>query len=341
MEIRDMNRAIRFGAILTIVVLVALAGTGIGLISTQRVAAQPLAPPFLWPLSGSAAPDVIDSPFGPRPRPVTVYQFHDGVDISAPIGTPVLAAAAGTVHRLTDDGGCIIQIANDTAPAGCNRVFINAGRMVAIAHGSELYTLYFHLSRQADGLMTGASVLAADAIGEVGETGNASHPHLHFEVRDGSFFQADRPAKNPLGYLPRVRNDAPVIADLSVIPAGDGFGDVAVVVETASDDLDLNEVRLITRDSLGAVVSDRRVRFNERENISLDQREPEVFFVDGSSIRLEPACFDLDPSCPEGSSPVYRLTVLFKRFPVPPLGSYEALGVDVTGLTGRRVLPIN
>ncbi|HXN21924.1 MAG TPA: M23 family metallopeptidase [Candidatus Dormibacteraeota bacterium] len=333
-----MNIAKVLRAILSVV---ALAGTGIALVSARRVAAQPAEPPpFLWPLSGSAVPDVISSPFGPRPRPVTVYEFHEGIDLPAPEGTPVFAASTATVHRLTDDAGCRIEIANDTAPPGCTPIFPRGGRIVALAHGNELYTLYLHLSRQADELVTGARVLAGAKIGEVGKTGNASYFHLHFEVRDGSFFQIDRPAKNALGYLQRTRIDAPVVTDLSLTPAGDGTGDVAVVVETPPDDLDLNEVRLITRDVGGTVVDDRRVRLNERENISPDVQQPEVFFDDGSSIFLDPTCLALEPSCGD-PKPVYRLTVLFKRFPVPPQGSYEALAIDVSGLMGRRVLEIN
>jgi hypothetical protein len=220
---------------------------------------------------------------------------------------------------------------------------------VALAHGDELYTLYLHLSRQADALVDGASVLAGVKIGEVGMTGNASYFHLHFEVRDGSFSQIDRAAKNALGYLQRTRVDAPVITDLSLTPsgpnscstpAGDGTGDVAVVVETPADDLDLNEVRLITRDRDSAVVDDRRVRLNERENISPDVRQPEFCFDDGSSILLDPTCLALEPSCLD-PQPVYRLTVRFRGFPVPPQGSYEALAIDVSGLMDRRVLQIN
>ncbi len=304
-----------------------------GVTITVGSAGQAEVPPFLWPLSGSPAPDVINSPFGPRTRRTgTMYQFHEGIDLAAPIGTPVFAAASGTVQRLTDDRGCRIEIANDTAPPGCTPIFPNGGRIVALAHGNELYTLYFHLSRQADGLVTGASVLSGAVIGDVGMTGNASYPHLHFEVREESFSREF--AQNPLGYLPRVHDEAPAITGLSLTSVGDGTGDVAVVVETAPDDVDLNEVRLLTRDSEGRIVDERRVRFNKRENINPDLMQPEVFFPDGSSLRLAPDDFD-------SSSSVYRLTVSFKGFSVRPGGSYEAFTREVSRLEDRRVLAID
>lgn len=106
--------------------------------------------------------------------------------------------------------------------------------------------------------------------------------------------QADRPARNPLGYLPRARFDEPVIRDMSLTPFGNGTGEVAVVVEKPLDDMDLNEVRLITRDGAGVVASDRGVRFNERESINLSPEDPEFVLEDGSSIRLEPECFRLE-----------------------------------------------
>jgi murein DD-endopeptidase MepM/ murein hydrolase activator NlpD len=284
---------------------------------------------------------LIDSPFGPRPRPTSGYQFHEGIDNPAPEGTPVFAGAAGTVRVLTDDNGCRIEVANDTVVPPCiTPIFGHGGRIVALAHGNELYTLYFHLSRQADGLATGSRVFAGDRIGGVGQTGNASYPHVHFEVRDGSFFQRDSPAKNPLGYVSGTRLD-PVITGLSLTPVGDGTGEVAVTVEKTGDDPSLNEVRLITRDASGAVVSDRRVRFNERESINGNQAE--FFLEDGSSILLEPTCLH-EPFCtpPDPApAPVYNLTVRFKGFIVPSQGSYEALAVDVVGRTGQRMLLIN
>jgi hypothetical protein len=105
-----------------------------------------------WPLQ---AP--VGSPFGPRG-----IGFHPGIDLSAATGTPVGAAAAGRVIF-----------------AGYDRS--GYGNLVEIAHGSGLVSMYAHLSAFSVGV--GQSVATGTRIGRVGSTGEATGPHLHFEVR--------------------------------------------------------------------------------------------------------------------------------------------------------------
>src|SRR5215472_5981624 len=104
-------------------------------------AGQP--PPMIWPLSGSLDGqmplDQLNSPFGPRIRASTnSYEFHEGIDLAGPagnevrIGDPVLAAADGTASLLTDDAGCVIQRANETAPPGCTPQYPGGGRIVRL-----------------------------------------------------------------------------------------------------------------------------------------------------------------------------------------------------------------
>lgn len=88
---------------------------------------------------------------------------HSGLDISAPSGTPVGAAAAGTV----------VDVNGNAGPA--------YGNYVTVDHGG-VYTLYAHLSSVS--VSVGQSVTAGQTIGAVGSTGNSSGPHLHFEVRN-------------------------------------------------------------------------------------------------------------------------------------------------------------
>ena len=104
-----------------------------------------------WPLRG-----IIASPFGPRGN-----GFHPGIDIPAATGTPVSAAASGRVSFAGRDDGY--------------------GLLVVIAHPGGVRTMYAHLSGTR--VRVRGRVRAGERIGSVGATGNASGPHLHFEVR--------------------------------------------------------------------------------------------------------------------------------------------------------------
>lgn len=116
-----------------------------------------------WPVSGP-----VRSGFGPRGG-----GFHRGIDIGAPRGTPVGAAAAGTVTFVGWSGGY--------------------GNTVIIDHGNGLRTLYAHLS--GFNVSPGAYVQRGQIIGFVGATGRATGYHLHFEVHVNGV------AQNPLNFL--------------------------------------------------------------------------------------------------------------------------------------------
>ena len=90
--------------------------------------------------------------------------YHTGQDYAQPEGTPIRAVAAGVVY---DDG-----------PGAAY------GEYVQIDHG-EYQTLYGHMRRGSKRVRVGQSVEAGQVIGEVGDTGNTTGPHLHFEVRKG------------------------------------------------------------------------------------------------------------------------------------------------------------
>jgi murein DD-endopeptidase MepM/ murein hydrolase activator NlpD len=105
----------------------------------------------------------VTSAFGMRVHPVTgARKLHDGTDFGVPCGTPVHAAASGTV---TGSG------------------FAGAyGQRVAIAHGAGRQTSYSHLSRRQ--VRVGTAVARGDVIGHVGSTGLSTGCHLHFMVED-------------------------------------------------------------------------------------------------------------------------------------------------------------
>jgi murein DD-endopeptidase MepM/ murein hydrolase activator NlpD len=117
---------------------------------------------FIWPVNG-----VVTSGFGYR-----WGRMHEGIDISAPTGTGIRAAASGTIIFAGWMGG--------------------DGNLTIIDHGNGLATAYAHQSAIYVG---GGSVSQGTVIGAVGSTGHSTGPHLHFEVRvNGS-------AVDPLGYL--------------------------------------------------------------------------------------------------------------------------------------------
>ena len=120
----------------------------------------------------------ITSGFGPRGD-----GHHDGVDIAAPRGTTVHAAADGTVLRVRCDATLHGQ------PHTCDRDggtkaegFTGCGWHLDIEHESGIMTRYCHLLARPD-LNPGDIVTAGQSIGQVGSSGSSSGPHLHFEVR--------------------------------------------------------------------------------------------------------------------------------------------------------------
>ena len=121
---------------------------------------------FGWPVEHG----VVSSGFGIRNG-----TMHDGVDIAAPVGTPVHAAESGTVIY-----------------SGRLRGY---GNVVIIRHDDHYVTVYGHdennFAREGD------SVARGQVIGRLGDSGRTTGPNLHFEVR------RDNVARNPLAYLPR------------------------------------------------------------------------------------------------------------------------------------------
>ena len=108
----------------------------------------------------------IVSRFGMRSDPFTGQpRMHNGIDIDAPMGAPILATEAGTVTFAGERGGF--------------------GQLVIVDHGNGVETYYAHQSRID--VAVGDPVLAGQQLGAIGSTGRSTGPHLHFEVRiDGT-----------------------------------------------------------------------------------------------------------------------------------------------------------
>lgn len=114
--------------------------------------------PFLLPIQNA----VLTSRFGYRNHPILSGQrMHWGLDLAAPVGTPVYATAFGIV--------------NYAGWAG------SYGLLVEVAHTDGVQTRYGHLSRLA--VAAGQRVSPSELVGYVGSTGRSTGPHLHYEVR--------------------------------------------------------------------------------------------------------------------------------------------------------------
>ena len=132
-------------------------------------------------LSGVAVPSrtpleglKLTSSFGMREHPIFGgRRAHKGIDLAAPVGTPIYATADGVVGKASWFGGY--------------------GLFVELEHGGDLETRYGHMSRL--NVAEGQMVHKGDVIGYVGTTGNSTGPHLHYEVR------VNGDAVNPIPYM--------------------------------------------------------------------------------------------------------------------------------------------
>ena len=131
--------------------------------------AQWASTPSIWPVRGW-----VSSGFGRRVSPFTGKDtLHGGVDITAPLRTPVVAPAAGTVTFAGTEAGL--------------------GNTVTLLHGYGMRTIYGHMDKLK--VKTGQPVRRGDILGWLGNTGLSTGPHLHYEIEVGGT------AIDPLKYI--------------------------------------------------------------------------------------------------------------------------------------------
>jgi len=152
-------------------------GAGLAMVTHMLPAGKPIAGlTLIWPMAGAR----VTQPFGPSDLllepPLGPYaHFHTGVDIAAPFGTTVMAAADGVVVAV-----------------GHTR--IGYGNYVVIAHGGGIMTLYGHLLET--NVDVGNTVVRGQRVGLEGSTGWSTGPHVHFELR------VNDAVVDPMPYLP-------------------------------------------------------------------------------------------------------------------------------------------
>ena len=168
--VKNTGAAVIVGGWVSVVIVLLMCC--VGLFSMLTNGGEPIVPDtswegtgiFQWPLSRDYT---ITSPFGYREDPITGQtSFHSGTDIAAPEATPILAVADG-----------IVVDANDIDPWG-----ESYGYYVKIQHNETYETLYAHCL--AVFVAEGQEVQQGEVIALVGNTGNSTGSHLHFEVRE-------------------------------------------------------------------------------------------------------------------------------------------------------------
>jgi murein DD-endopeptidase MepM/ murein hydrolase activator NlpD len=164
---------------------------------TPVVATPAPAPPPVFACSDPVPGHEVDSPYGLRRLPWERQgRLHEGVDIAAPKGAPVLAVAGGVVIRTGDSP--------------------TYGRFVEIRHGEAgLTSFYAHLGKIERTAQAGAYLGQGTVLGRIGLSGTSTGPHLHFEIRQ------DGKALNPAAFLDRkfeTQDDLPIKAASYISP---------------------------------------------------------------------------------------------------------------------------
>jgi len=216
---------------------------------------------YIWPLNKSTTPDVMNTSFGPR-IDENKWDFHDGIDLPAPLGTEVYAMRAGTVHRAGPGG---------TDGYSSRHVVLE----VDDPDDGLMYLVHVHLHSIADGITVGANVTQGQLLGTVGED-DATYPHLHMEFRRGG--PSEICSVHPLGYLPysdTANLTAPVVdrfnrlAD-NLMAARLLFG----AISKLEGDLQRVEVDLLSGTTL---LEQRVVDFNDKNTINEGNDDEKLF----------------------------------------------------------------
>ncbi len=265
---------------------------------------------------------VLDSGFGPRRVSSEGYRtdFHPGIDLDAPLGTPVVAVADGVVHRV-----------DRSDPDGDTLVILHTLETPVLFHGasiSEWYARYLHL--QTITVNEGDPVSPRTIVGTVGQPDDVVDAHLHFEVRLGTWCSLAYSVENPDSGC--ARDYDPAINPLHLLPLADPTLFTATIESNApwtvritvdEGDFDLN--RLEVGDSV--LDFDLRTGIDARTAASIDQ-------LDYGWVRIDPI-----PDADEPDQQSWRF--VFAETPDEALffdieGNGLAVSAGHDGITARR-----
>lgn len=230
----------------------------------------------VWPISGTSESDDLASVYGPRILS-GAYDFHRGLDVRVPTGTPVHAILDGTVVRV-----------ESASPGSTLERF---GKFVVIAHPATKavthhQTVYLHLSEIS--VTQGAEVKAGDQIGKVGKTGvgiNTEHLHFEYHVGANDGKQSRINTRNPLRVLPYTHMPYETTATKSDTQ-------LAVVMKEKDKSPDLVRLKVTAGDSYEKIVD-----FETRQGLNIANEDTNPY----QGLYIKPEKFIT-------SSDIYQLT---------------------------------
>jgi len=270
---------------------------------------------YVWPLSGTTTPDPMNTSFGPRIN-TGRWDFHDGIDLPAPVGTPIHAVRAGTV-KFAGKG--------DTDGFSSRHVVIEH---VGLGH-PPVFSVYLHLESIEATIVRGVCVDRGQRIGTVGRD-DATYPHLHFEIRQRTHHESG--SVHPLHYLPyrNTRNfSAPVLDRFNRL----GPRMAARLLFHANDrrqgDLKRVEVDLLQGFS---VLARRIVEFDDKDTINEGNSDDLLFVKDIGVEGYQQSQMD-DPERPRDD---LRYGILVRNIP----DACDRLIARVIDIGGKRATSV-
>lgn len=231
-----------------------------------------------WPIISDNPMRDIQSYFGPRLSGCNeqrCYDFHRGVDFSGEIGDDIVSVAEGEVYRLyTED--------DDDSP------YPNGGNVVILRHTADepfrfhnntysvLYSIYYHLDSIEPGLTQGDTIREGVRVGALGDTGSASKPHLHLEIRAGEMCSLASSC-NTLGVDPHINplrffsyEEENVAKNVRVYRKKKA---VRVEVTLPKEEFDLNSIQVYALSKKKKRIRKKRINYNTRRHINATSKE--------------------------------------------------------------------
>ena len=255
----------------------------------------------VWPISGTPTPDTgMSSPYGPRQKASENfrYDFHQGIDIPTPVGTPVHAISDGEVRI-----------------AGNHPSYQDP--LVQLKH-QGYYSNYMHLSSWS--VTVGQQVKKGDVIGMSG-TGDSGFSHLHFETRT-SVWRKD--CVNPFRYLPYLNTASHTVQVTNIDASNPASPVVTARVMAQREELDFNRVEVQVFDAATNQPLSQQAWDLEQINLKYNGDPKLLDNSDLDGAFVTPARFN-------GTTSMYEIEFRFHALTGAPHIRVEVKALDIWG----------